>query len=88
MNTTRRQSVKAAQVKGLHNASSDNLDSDKDTARKEEDEETAVKEEMKKQLRSKTAEAYGKGLCLDEYKIFLFLKIMIYEEERVYRVLT
>ncbi|XP_078338565.1 uncharacterized protein LOC111134473 isoform X3 [Crassostrea virginica] len=52
MNTTRRQSVKAAQVKGLHNASSDNLDSDKDTARKEEDEETAVKEEMKKQLRN------------------------------------
>lgn len=87
MNTTRRQSVKAAQVGGLH-ASSDDQKSDEDTARKEEDEETAVKEEMKKQLRSKTAEAYGKGLCLDEYKIFLFLKIMIYEEERVYRVLT
>lgn len=87
MNTTRRQSVKAAQVGGLH-ASSDNQESDEDTARKEEDEETAVKEEMKKQLRSKTAEAYDKGLCLDEYKIFLFLKIMIYEEERVYRVLT
>nr|XP_022339225.1 tetratricopeptide repeat protein 24-like isoform X9 [Crassostrea virginica] len=51
MNTTRRQSVKAAQVGGLH-ASSDNQESDEDTARKEEDEETAVKEEMKKQLRN------------------------------------
>lgn len=56
-NTSRRQSVKAAQVQGLHNVStesSDSSESDEDTARKEEDEDdqTAVKEAMKKQLHS------------------------------------
>lgn len=56
-NTSRRQSVKAAQVQGLHNVeteSSDSSESEEDTARKEEDEDdqTAVKEEMKKQLHS------------------------------------
>lgn len=56
-NTSRRQSVKAAQVQGLHNAStesSDSSESEEDTARKEEDEDdqTAVKEAMKKQLHS------------------------------------
>lgn len=56
-NTSRRQSVKAAQVQGLHNVStesSDSSESEEDTARKEEDEDdqTAVKEAMKKQLHS------------------------------------
>ncbi|XP_048753430.1 tetratricopeptide repeat protein 24-like isoform X2 [Ostrea edulis] len=58
VNTSRRQSVKAAQVQGLHSPSSDSSDdseseSEENTARREEEKDKmAVKEAMKKQLGS------------------------------------